>query len=634
MSRTSDRSIAMFGDKRTKVQKTMWRPVNALSHSPEGKKNEDTNVHIKITQRENSSVANAKHWIVVNDNRKPSDSNIASNLDIENSNQDLETKSETKPIKSFIAVKHIKSEDSVKCIKPNQESLAIEPIILTNPEDISSSEQEVSLAQSEASVKSVQKSHRGVIMEVITSDHKDFVENKKQKIEEDIDSTILQNCTAAEESVETSRLSSTIKVDAALLRFVKGKGGKVQQKIEETTGVKISFKSTKDESAVVLDGPSSESVNIATTIIQKMLDEAVKGRNLQYSHFISLPLAVHPALVEKLTNFQTSILALSGYGGKEVIDSESSSTAESSEDDGEEVCKVETSAHPADKISDVKEAVAVKFNIEDENAVVKSGLKEVSSGGAKSNSQAKKNLGIDKSIFIKPAMFHLTVLMLKLWNKERVAVAAEVLQKVSSQLKEALEDCPVAVSLKGLEIMRGKPAKAHVLYAPVEEVGGGDCLQRACRVIIDAFVEAGLVMEKDATSALKLHATLMNTSHRKMKKSKRDRRNLPFDARPVMELYGSENWGQYVIHEAHLSQRFKYDDNGYYHCCSSIPFPKVNISGDDTYETTKEIAETIAQEMSEACGKEDDADTKEEINQESAGSTAKEDAKGTDMRAI
>lgn len=38
------------------------------------------------------------------------------------------------------------------------------------------------------------------------------------------------------------------------------------------------------------------------------------------------------------------------------------------------------------------------------------------------------DLGIDKSIFIKPKTFHLTVLMLKLWNKERIKTASEVLQ--------------------------------------------------------------------------------------------------------------------------------------------------------------------------------------------------------------
>ncbi|KAH9301441.1 hypothetical protein KI387_013024, partial [Taxus chinensis] len=228
---------------------------------------------------------------------------------------------------------------------------------------------------------------------------------------------------------------------------------------------------------------------------------AVKGPNLQYSHFVSLPLAIHPTLVEKLTNFQKSVLTLSGYVEKEVIDAESASTVESSEDDSQENYEV-------------------KVDVEDGNVGAKLDLEGVSTGDMQVKpptfySESKKNLGIDKSIFIKPATFHLTVLMLKLWNKERVAAAAEVLQKVSSQVKEALENRPIAVRLKGLEIMRGKPEKAHVLYAPVEEVGGGERLQHACRVIIDAFVEAGLVMQKDATVSLKLHATLMNTSHRK-----------------------------------------------------------------------------------------------------------------------
>lgn len=36
--------------------------------------------------------------------------------------------------------------------------------------------------------------------------------------------------------------------------------------------------------------------------------------------------------------------------------------------------------------------------------------------------------GIDESIFIKPATFHLTLLMLKLWNNDRVQAAADCLQ--------------------------------------------------------------------------------------------------------------------------------------------------------------------------------------------------------------
>uniref|UniRef100_A0A7N0V4S9 A-kinase anchor protein 7-like phosphoesterase domain-containing protein n=1 Tax=Kalanchoe fedtschenkoi TaxID=63787 RepID=A0A7N0V4S9_KALFE len=81
--------------------------------------------------------------------------------------------------------------------------------------------------------------------------------------------------------------------------------------------------------------------------------------------------------------------------------------------------------------------------------------------------------------------------------------------------------------------MRGSLAKARVLYAPVEEIGGEGRLVRACRVLIDAYVEAGLVLEKDAKQRLKVHATVMNTSHRRSQM--RSRKFDSFDARSILE---------------------------------------------------------------------------------------------------
>ncbi|KAG9157119.1 hypothetical protein Leryth_022834 [Lithospermum erythrorhizon] len=234
--------------------------------------------------------------------------------------------------------------------------------------------------------------------------------------------------------------------------------------------------------------------------------QAVESPNLDYSHFVSLPLALHPELVDKLINFQNSIL------GKAELD----------QDD----------------------------NLEE--------------------------LGIEKSIFINPRTFHLTVLMLKLWNKDRIKDANEVLQSISSQVIEALDGRPVFIRLKGLQSMRGSLSKARVLYAPVEEVGDGDRLMRACQVITNAFIDAGLVLQKDERQKLLLHATIMNARHRKRKN--RTRNVDSFDARGIMEQYGSEEWGEYLIREAHLSQRFVYDERGYYRCCASIPFPEGIIS--------------------------------------------------------
>lgn len=307
--------------------------------------------------------------------------------------------------------------------------------------------------------------------------------------------------------VSAEKHSISVEVGASLFHFIRGKGGATQKKIEGEMGVNIVFPSSKKEDSVIIEGVSIDSVTQASASIQAIIDQVVKSPSLDYSHFISLPLAIHPELVEKLFMFQNSIL------------------------------------------------------------------------GCSSDHHREKNIdmGIEKSIFINPKTFHLTVLMLKLWNKERVDAAAEVLQSISSQVIDALDNRPVSVRLRGLDCMRGSLAKARVVYLPVVEIGGEGRLLRACQVIIDAFVKAGLVLEKDANRSLKLHATVMNERHRK--RTKWTRQADSFDARTIFKQYGSEDWGDYVIREAHLSQRFAYDDNGYYHCCASIPFP-VNMQAD------------------------------------------------------
>jgi len=61
--------------------------------------------------------------------------------------------------------------------------------------------------------------------------------------------------------------SSSIQVDVPLMRFVKGKGGSMQKKIEEDTGVRIIFPSSRDETSVVLEGTSSENIRKASQMI-------------------------------------------------------------------------------------------------------------------------------------------------------------------------------------------------------------------------------------------------------------------------------------------------------------------------------------------------------------------------------
>ncbi|KAI3845651.1 hypothetical protein MKX03_006631 [Papaver bracteatum] len=361
---------------------------------------------------------------------------------------------------------------------------------------------------------------------------------------------------------EGAKCSMSMKVAASLRRFVKGKGGSLQREIEGGMCVKIVFPPSKEEDSIVIEGDSMECVTKASKKIQVVLEKAVNSPFLDYSHFISLPLAIHPELVDKLVNFQSSIL---GSGDSTKDGNLASESDGESPDDGEA---------DGSRLSVGKE-VAVELKVEDKIENVKMDVNKiplVHNTPKKSKLSSLPELGIEKSIFIKPSTFHLTVLMLKLWNKERIAAAAEVLQRVSSKVIDALDNRPLSIRLKGLENMRGSLLKAKILYIPVEEIGGEGRLLRACQIIIDAYVEAGLVLEKDAGQTLKLHATVMNARHRKRKYKTRSVDT--FDAREVMKKYGSEEWGEYLIREAHLSQRFCFDDDGYYHRCGSFPFPQ------------------------------------------------------------
>ncbi|RDY01567.1 Activating signal cointegrator 1 complex subunit 1, partial [Mucuna pruriens] len=398
----------------------------------------------------------------------------------------------------------------------------------------------------------------------ISNDHlmKVAAEAMDEIAESAISSSELQDNIEGDSSLSTEKHS--ISVGASLFRFIKGKGGSTQKKIEEEMGVKIIIPTSKEEDFVTIEGISINRVNSASEKIQAIIDETVNSRNLDYSHFISLPLAIHPELVNKLINFQHSIL-----GNGSCMDENTDTETDSNEDEGT------TDTKEVDQLSKENAGVAVELKVDDNSESVKVNLTNiplVSYAPKASKSSTSSDLGIDKSIFIKPKTFHLTVLMLKLWNKERIKKASEVLQSISSKVMEALDNRPLSIRLKGLECMKGSLAKARVLYTPVEEIGSEGRLLRACQVIIDAYVEAGLVLENDAKQKLKLHATVINSRHRKRKK--RTRKVDSFDARSIFKQYGSEDWGEYRIREAHLSQRFSFDENGYYHCCASIPFPE------------------------------------------------------------
>ncbi|KAF3513837.1 hypothetical protein F2Q69_00009282 [Brassica cretica] len=126
---------------------------------------------------------------------------------------------------------------------------------------------------------------------------------------------------------------------------------------------------------------------------------------------------------------------------------------------------------------------------------------------------------------------------------------------------DALDNQPIFIRLKGLDCMRGSLAKARVLYIPVEEIGDEGRLLRACSIL--AFsVNVNFICKPKLEAA-------RYCDEREAQEEKMD----SFDAREIHKQFGNEDWGEYLIQEAHLSQRFVFDQSGYYHCCASIPFP-------------------------------------------------------------
>jgi activating signal cointegrator complex subunit 1 len=94
--------------------------------------------------------------------------------------------------------------------------------------------------------------------------------------------------------------------------------------------------------------------------------QAIQSRMLDYSHFVSLPLAIHPDLVDKLNYFQSSILG------------DSASNEESDQDERRSEGSTDEMDH------DHKQAdgssVSIKLQVQEESVQVKMDNKGLRSG--------------------------------------------------------------------------------------------------------------------------------------------------------------------------------------------------------------------------------------------------------------
>lgn len=75
--------------------------------------------------------------------------------------------------------------------------------------------------------------------------------------------------------------------------------------------------------------PLSKNTLVLTCIL---FQQAIKSPTLDYTHFVSLPLAIHPQLVEKLVNFQNSILGINNTDQVRDLDNDGNGDTSDEED--------------------------------------------------------------------------------------------------------------------------------------------------------------------------------------------------------------------------------------------------------------------------------------------------------------
>ncbi|XP_030630395.1 activating signal cointegrator 1 complex subunit 1 [Chanos chanos] len=192
--------------------------------------------------------------------------------------------------------------------------------------------------------------------------------------------------------------------------------------------------------------------------------------------------------------------------------------------------------------------------------------------------QCAQDHGVDPSIFQNPAKLHLTVGTMALLNEQEVTRASEVLQQCQDFIREITGGKPIPVEVSGIEYMNDDPSMVDVLYAKVHVQDGSDKLQAIADRLVETFVSSGLMVRE--WDRVKLHGTVMNTLFRKdpsaEEKGGLDRQNMKdreaFDARNILQNFGSFHFGSFELNSVQISQRFSTDSTGYYSSAGQLAF--------------------------------------------------------------
>lgn len=172
--------------------------------------------------------------------------------------------------------------------------------------------------------------------------------------------------------------------------------------------------------------------------------------------------------------------------------------------------------------------------------------------------------GIESSLFQKPQKLHLTIATLALLDNEDRSIAAELLQDCKEMIiQPILRDEPFTAKLCGLNYMNDDTSSVDVLYGVVIS----EKLQEISNAIVEYFVSRGYSQMKH--DHVKLHVTLMNSLFRDnddaIEKDDRDNgKRVTFDATKILKKFKDFYFGELIIKEIHLSQRYSKSSNGFY----------------------------------------------------------------------
>ncbi|KAG4080006.1 hypothetical protein HA402_006318 [Bradysia odoriphaga] len=177
-------------------------------------------------------------------------------------------------------------------------------------------------------------------------------------------------------------------------------------------------------------------------------------------------------------------------------------------------------------------------------------------------SKFDKTTETHKRSFMKPEKLHITFGVMRLNDDESRSKAQHILtdcvEKIIRPIKDKYEK--VEFTAQGLELMKGKPTKAKVVYAQIES----ESLQQIANAITKSFNESGLGKRESNEDAVKLHMTVMNVKY------VRPKRVNSFDAAHIFEQFKDFDFGHQIVEQILLVDMKERDADGFYKCIASV----------------------------------------------------------------